>query len=280
MLKAQDMSVETADIQAQHQQVIGQMELNKNAAIQQLKDIEANRITTTYQSTGGNGSEILSKWLTIDKALEEQGYTREQRAAARAQIGVPAEFKPGGETKRETEARGSIDARRVKYAAEDKELTDEEVAMQSAAKSLGGTYDPATGELNLPEDLKGRGFGPSVGRAFEYTPLGFGARVVGLGTGESYRDASLSLKNLVDVKQRQRSGAAAPASEVETFKFITEGDNLAGIDEDATRNALQLSARSIYARRQAAQLGAGEDVLQSWEDQKKALPKPIQVTPR
>jgi lysozyme len=49
LLKAQDMSVETADIQAQHQQVLGQLELNKTAALQQLKDAEANRYVTQYQ---------------------------------------------------------------------------------------------------------------------------------------------------------------------------------------------------------------------------------------
>lgn len=188
------------------------------------------------------------------RQYDEKGITISGKTTAQAAKDLETQFKN----------QKDLDTRRRQYSVEDRELADEETAMAASAQALGGSYDKATGELTLPDDLTGFGAGAFVSNI----------------PGSEAKAAREAIVNLTDVKQRYRSGAAAPVAEVENFKKMTSGDNFYGLDEESVKNAMLTSAASLQARRQAAMLGAGEDVLADWERQKQSLPTAIESEDR
>lgn len=225
-------------------------------------------VTTTYGvPKAGKGTDAfaqMKKGLELDKLYEERGMPPDapERKAARKLAGITEDKRGDSKpvTEQDQQVKKDVDTRRHTYSEEDRELADEEQAMVSALEAIGGSYDPETGNVVVPEDMKGAGVGAAA-RGIPFTDASYAAE---------------ALSNLADVKQRQRSGAAAPVAEELKLRKIAGGAN--AYDETSVKNALEQMAGSLYARRKASMAGAGEDVLASYRKESDKLPKAPTVT--
>ena len=101
--------------------------------------------TTTVRApaaTGGDG-DIIMKAVQRDKVLEEQGYTREQRAAILAREGLAA---PGGATAAERKGEGDLSEAQGKAQAAAESIS-------AFAQAAGLVRDPTTGKWKTGEGL-------------------------------------------------------------------------------------------------------------------------------
>jgi hypothetical protein len=261
--KSSDLKASAEDLAKKLRNQVGRI----HSEIQKATWDKPVEVSTTYAPPkpkgGGDAFGQMKKALEMDKLFEERGLPADspERKAVRRMAGIDdanlGDSKPV--TEQNQQLKKDIDSRRHTYSVEDRELADEEQAMVSAAKALGGAYDPETGALTTPKDMKGAGIGAAA-RAIPFTDASYAAE---------------ALSNLADVKQRQRSGAAAPVQEEQKLRKIASGSN--AYDETSVKQALEQMAASLYARRRAAMLGAGDDVLQSYKDERKKLPAGPQV---
>lgn len=264
--KTNEAKAAAQDLEKQLKNRVGLLHREIQSAMAQKPIVDQ---TTTYQplkkAGAGEAMKNQDKAFEMAKKAREQGWSDQQiRDKIFRPLGVEAPKENAAvDVARDDSNKKDLDTRRQKYAVENVELADEETAMQATAKALGGTYDKDSGELRLPKDLTGFG----VGTALRNVP------------GTSQKAAHDALLNLTDVKQRQRSGAGASASETQKLERIVSGSNLYGLDEDAVKNALQTVAASLRSRRRASDAGAGEDVLRSFQEEQDKLKKGLQITP-
>jgi hypothetical protein len=269
--RSQGEQAKSREAKAAAEDIVKQMESRVGVIHQEIQEATFGKpieTSTTFQplkrAGAGDPGANMKKAYALAKQAREEGANDDQVKGIYSAFGVAAPTgKPASDIAADTATKKDVDARRSKYATENIELADEETALETTAKAMGGSYDKESGELKLPKDLTGFG----VGTALRGLP------------GTEAKAAHEALKNLTDVKQRQRSGAGSSESEVKLMKEIVGGDNLYGLDESSVKNSLKQVAASLKSRRRAADAGAGEDVLTSYKDEEDKLPKGLQVSP-
>lgn len=271
MTRAEGLEAKTVELRGTAEDMAAKLENQVgrlHSEIQQATYGKPVEVSTTYGAPkGAKGPDAfgqMKKGLELDKLYEERGMPADapERVAARRMAGITESQRGDSKpvTEQDQQVKKDVDVRRHKYSEEDRELADEEQALVSAMSALGGAYDPDTGSVQVPKDMAGAGIG-AVARNIPFTDASYAAE---------------ALSNLADVKQRQRSGAAAPVAEELKLRKIASGAN--AYDEESVRKALEQMAASLYARRRAAMTGAGSDVLKSYSDEGSKLPKRPTVT--
>jgi hypothetical protein len=154
-----------ADIQAQMLQDSQNLIAKGQAEVQGLVDKENERVSIRYQPPDpkGNGAaDMLAQALKLDQALEQSGYSREQRTAMMARMGLPP---PGGETAREQKTREDQE----KVTRDEGKLSEPQAKAESAhqavtnfATKAGLIRDPKTGKWIVGEGLVPPGFIESI----------------------------------------------------------------------------------------------------------------------
>lgn len=190
---------------------------------------------------GKTPEEPLEAAIKLDKALEEQGYTREQRAAALAAGGYSP---PGGKTAAELarEAKGK-EAGDGKFTAEEAKAQAAHDTVSSFGTEAGLVRDPASGKWAVGDGIVPPGFVESV-NPFSAKPI------------ESKLNAA------VEAYGRLMSGGVIGDDEREAFK-----DQLGA----NTRNREQLAARlnaaeeTLKARRPPAEREKGTAAPKDWK---------------
>lgn len=101
--------------------------------------------TTVRAPAGGGDGDAIMKAVQRDKILEEQGYTREQRAAMLAREGLAA---PGGQTAAERAGTGKTDLSEAQGKAQ-----AAVESIDSFAQAAGLVRDPTTGKWKAGDGL-------------------------------------------------------------------------------------------------------------------------------
>lgn len=218
-----------ADIQAQMMQDSANLIAKGQAEAQGLIDKEAERLSIRYAPPDPEkmgGVDTLAQALKVDAALEQSGYSREQRHQLLSRMGLPP---PAGESAAEQKTREG----KEKAAREELALTEGEgkaeagwQTVQQYGESVGLTRDPKTGKYVADSTMD-----MLIAPGLKETIPGW------LGKGkpiEAAREAA------IDGLARLQTGAAISKEEEDRFKRLLG-------DESATRAQIATNLNALEA---------------------------------
>lgn len=127
-------------------------ELNGNLILQEQeqKSYTFERPKPVAAVGAGKAAEAFNKWLEADKKLEEQGYSHEQRAAARKALGVPESFEPEGKSVREKGEDDKQAAQIKEYSEGTTKVRDFRSSIDETARAFGVTIDKTGKVVGTP----------------------------------------------------------------------------------------------------------------------------------